>query len=165
MLSSLKESNRNRGPAREKTMTSAPHIELDSRVPDAVDRRQIRAVAFQDVRLEYVTGTMKSLGLPTAGSRALVVGSGRGLLAGGLARLGLRWSPSTRRPPRPRWHGKRTSARTSPSCMKPRPLRNSAWRTRPSTSPTTPIRSRSPRTLTESSNRPPGYSGPAACHL
>src|ERR1700730_5655428 len=89
MLSSLRESIRNRGPAREKTMTSAPHIELDSRVPDAVDGRQIRAVAFQDVRLEYVTGTMKSLALPPAGSRALVVGSGRGLLAGGLARLGL----------------------------------------------------------------------------
>jgi 2-polyprenyl-6-hydroxyphenyl methylase / 3-demethylubiquinone-9 3-methyltransferase len=70
-------------------MTSAPHIELDSRAPDRVDGRQIRAVAFQDVRLEYVTGTMKSLGLPTAGSRALVVGSGRGLLASGLARLGL----------------------------------------------------------------------------
>jgi 2-polyprenyl-6-hydroxyphenyl methylase/3-demethylubiquinone-9 3-methyltransferase len=69
-------------------MTSAPHIELDSRVAETVDGRQIRAVAFQDVRLEYVTGTMKSLGLAAAGSRALVVGSGRGLLAGGLARLG-----------------------------------------------------------------------------
>jgi 2-polyprenyl-6-hydroxyphenyl methylase/3-demethylubiquinone-9 3-methyltransferase len=69
-------------------MTSAPHIELDSPVPDTVDGRQIRAVTFQDVRLEYVTGTLKSLGLTAAGSRALVVGSGRGLLAGGLARLG-----------------------------------------------------------------------------
>jgi 2-polyprenyl-6-hydroxyphenyl methylase/3-demethylubiquinone-9 3-methyltransferase len=69
-------------------MTSAPHIELDSRVAGTVDGRQIRAVAFQDVRLDYVTGTMNSLGLAAAGSRALVVGSGRGLLAGGLARLG-----------------------------------------------------------------------------
>jgi 2-polyprenyl-6-hydroxyphenyl methylase / 3-demethylubiquinone-9 3-methyltransferase len=69
-------------------MTSAPHIELDSRLPDTVDGRQIRAVAFQDVRLEYVTATLESLGLTAAGSRALVVGSGRGLLAGGLARLG-----------------------------------------------------------------------------
>ena len=69
-------------------MASTPHIELDSRVPDTVDGRQIRAVAFQDVRLEYVTGTMKSLGLAAAGRRALVAGSGRGLLAGGLARLG-----------------------------------------------------------------------------
>jgi 2-polyprenyl-6-hydroxyphenyl methylase / 3-demethylubiquinone-9 3-methyltransferase len=69
-------------------MTSAPHIELDSRLPDTVDGRQIRAVAFQDVRLEYVTATLKNLGLTAAGSRALVVGSGRGLLAGGLARLG-----------------------------------------------------------------------------
>jgi 2-polyprenyl-6-hydroxyphenyl methylase/3-demethylubiquinone-9 3-methyltransferase len=55
------------------------------------------------VRLEYVTGILKSLRIaaadallsaeaaqnrPTAGSRALVVGSGRGLLAEGLARLG-----------------------------------------------------------------------------
>jgi 2-polyprenyl-6-hydroxyphenyl methylase/3-demethylubiquinone-9 3-methyltransferase len=70
-------------------MTSAPHIALDSPVPDTVDGRQIRAVAFQNVRLEYVTGTMKSLGLVATRSRALVVGSGRGLLADGLARLGL----------------------------------------------------------------------------
>lgn len=70
-------------------MTNAPRIELDSPVPDTVDGRQIRAVAFQDVRLEYVTGIMKNLGLAAAGCRALVVGSGRGTLAGGLARLGL----------------------------------------------------------------------------
>ena len=69
-------------------MTSAPHIEFDSRVAGTVDGRQIRAVAFQDVRLEYVTGILNSLGLAAAGSRALVVGSGRGVLAGGLARLG-----------------------------------------------------------------------------
>jgi 2-polyprenyl-6-hydroxyphenyl methylase/3-demethylubiquinone-9 3-methyltransferase len=69
-------------------MTSAPHIELDSRVPDTVDGRQIRAVAFQDVRLEYVTGTLERVGLAAAGRQAVVVGSGRGLLAGGLARLG-----------------------------------------------------------------------------
>jgi 2-polyprenyl-6-hydroxyphenyl methylase/3-demethylubiquinone-9 3-methyltransferase len=76
------------GEAREKTMASTPHIELDSRAPGTVDGRQIRAVAFQDVRMEYVTGAMKKTGLAAAGSRALVVGSGRGLLAGGLARLG-----------------------------------------------------------------------------
>jgi 2-polyprenyl-6-hydroxyphenyl methylase/3-demethylubiquinone-9 3-methyltransferase len=69
-------------------MTSTPHIELDSRAPDAIDGRQIRAVAFQDVRLEYVTGIMRKAGLAAAGSRALVAGSGRGLLAGGLARMG-----------------------------------------------------------------------------
>jgi 2-polyprenyl-6-hydroxyphenyl methylase/3-demethylubiquinone-9 3-methyltransferase len=69
-------------------MASAPHIELDSRSPDAIDGRQIRAVAFQDVRLEYVTNTLQSLDLATAGSRVLVVGSGRGLLARGVARLG-----------------------------------------------------------------------------
>jgi 2-polyprenyl-6-hydroxyphenyl methylase/3-demethylubiquinone-9 3-methyltransferase len=69
-------------------MVRAPHIELDSRSPETIDGRQIRAVAFQDVRLEYVNGILKTLRVPTAGSRALVVGSGRGLLAGGLARLG-----------------------------------------------------------------------------
>jgi 2-polyprenyl-6-hydroxyphenyl methylase/3-demethylubiquinone-9 3-methyltransferase len=69
-------------------MTGTPHIELDSRAPDTVDGRQIRAVAFQDVRLQYVTGVMRKAGLAAAGSRALVVGSGRGLLAGGLARMG-----------------------------------------------------------------------------
>lgn len=69
-------------------MVSTPHIELDSYAPDTVDGRQIRAVAFQDVRLQYVTGTIKKAGLGAAGSRALVMGSGRGLLAGGLARMG-----------------------------------------------------------------------------
>lgn len=49
-------------------MTSAPHIELDSRAPDTLDGRQIRAAAFQDVRLEYVRATLKSLGLTAAGS-------------------------------------------------------------------------------------------------
>jgi 2-polyprenyl-3-methyl-5-hydroxy-6-metoxy-1,4-benzoquinol methylase len=59
-----------------------------------------QAVAFQDIRLEYVTGTLKGLGLAAAGSRAMVVGSGRGLLAGGLARLGfsvLTVDPSARK--------------------------------------------------------------------
>jgi SAM-dependent methyltransferase len=69
-------------------MTSTPHVELDSQAPDTVDGRQIRAVAFQDVRLQYVAGTIEKAGLVAAGSRALVVGSGRGLLAGGLARMG-----------------------------------------------------------------------------
>ncbi|WP_285776364.1 methyltransferase domain-containing protein [Microtetraspora sp. NBRC 13810] len=53
-----------------------------------MDGRQIRAVAFQDVRIEYVTGVLRRLGLDATGRRALVVGSGRGLLAAGLARLG-----------------------------------------------------------------------------
>lgn len=69
-------------------MAAAPRIELDSRLPEAVDGRQIRAVSFQATRLEYVRTTLRSVGLTAAGSRALVVGSGRGLLARGLARLG-----------------------------------------------------------------------------
>ncbi|WNE94772.1 methyltransferase domain-containing protein [Streptomyces luomodiensis] len=69
-------------------MAAAPHIELDSRSPEAVDGRQIRAVSFQDTRLEYVRTTVERVGLSASGSRALVVGSGRGLLARGLAGLG-----------------------------------------------------------------------------
>ncbi|WPB89165.1 class I SAM-dependent methyltransferase [Streptomyces malaysiensis] len=69
-------------------MAAAPHIELDSRSPEAVDGRQIRAVTFQDSRLEYVRGTLGTVDLPAPGSRAVVVGSGRGLLARGLAGLG-----------------------------------------------------------------------------
>ncbi|MGY0056413.1 class I SAM-dependent methyltransferase [Streptomyces sp. LZ34] len=69
-------------------MARAPRIELDSPLPEAVDGRQIRAVAFQASRLEYVGKTLRSVGLTAAGSRALVVGSGRGLLARGLAGLG-----------------------------------------------------------------------------
>jgi 2-polyprenyl-6-hydroxyphenyl methylase/3-demethylubiquinone-9 3-methyltransferase len=57
-------------------------IELDSAVPGAVDGRKIRAVAFQEVRLQYIRG----LGL--TGGKALVVGGGRGLLPNGLAELG-----------------------------------------------------------------------------
>ncbi|KAK1177496.1 class I SAM-dependent methyltransferase [Streptomyces sp. NBS 14/10] len=69
-------------------MARAPRIELDSPLPETVDGRQIRAVAFQTSRLEYVDKTLRSVGLTAAGSRALVVGSGRGLLARGLAGLG-----------------------------------------------------------------------------
>ncbi|MES4908788.1 MULTISPECIES: methyltransferase domain-containing protein [unclassified Streptomyces] len=69
-------------------MARAPRIELDSPSPEAVDGRQIRAVAFQASRLEYVGRTLRGVGLTAAGSRALVVGSGRGLLARGLAGLG-----------------------------------------------------------------------------
>jgi 2-polyprenyl-6-hydroxyphenyl methylase/3-demethylubiquinone-9 3-methyltransferase len=57
-----------------------PQIRLDD--ADAIDGRQLRAAAFQNVRLEYV----RSRGV--AGGRAAVVGSGRGDLARGLARLG-----------------------------------------------------------------------------
>jgi 2-polyprenyl-6-hydroxyphenyl methylase/3-demethylubiquinone-9 3-methyltransferase len=62
---------------------TAPRIQLDS--PDAIDGRHIRAVAFQQVRLEYVRRT----GAVTVGDPAVVVGSGRGDLARGLARLGM----------------------------------------------------------------------------
>ncbi|MEV0298324.1 methyltransferase domain-containing protein [Nocardia sp. NPDC050710] len=65
-----------------------PRIELNSAAPEAIDGRQIRAVAFQNVRLEYVEETMGKLGLAATRSRALVVGGGRGILPRGLARLG-----------------------------------------------------------------------------
>ncbi|KOX02224.1 3-demethylubiquinone-9 3-methyltransferase [Streptomyces sp. NRRL B-1140] len=67
-------------------MPTAPHIALDS--PGAVDGRHIRAVTFQSVRMEYLRRVLGELSLVAAGSRALVVGSGRGLLARGLAGLG-----------------------------------------------------------------------------
>ncbi len=66
---------------------TAPRIQLDS--PDAIDGRHIRAVSFQQVRLEYVQSTLDRVGTVSAGDPALVVGSGRGDLARGLARLGL----------------------------------------------------------------------------
>lgn len=69
-------------------MTNTPHIELNSRSPEAIDGREIRAVAFQDVRMAYVERTMGNLGASRSASRALVVGGGRGLLPRGLARLG-----------------------------------------------------------------------------
>ncbi|MGW7087457.1 methyltransferase domain-containing protein [Streptomyces sp. NPDC054871] len=67
-------------------MTDAPRIALDS--ASAVDGRHIRALTFQSVRMEYLRRVLGELGLAAAGSRALVVGSGRGILARGLARLG-----------------------------------------------------------------------------
>jgi 2-polyprenyl-6-hydroxyphenyl methylase/3-demethylubiquinone-9 3-methyltransferase len=67
-------------------MPTAPHIALDSAA--AVDGRHIRALTFQSVRLEYLRQVLSELSHAAAGSRALVVGSGRGLLARGLARLG-----------------------------------------------------------------------------
>ncbi|MCX5206329.1 methyltransferase domain-containing protein [Streptomyces sp. NBC_00237] len=67
-------------------MPAAPHIALDS--ASAVDGRHIRALTFQSVRLEYLRRTLDRLSLTEAGSRALVVGSGRGVLARSLARLG-----------------------------------------------------------------------------
>ncbi|MFF3710889.1 methyltransferase domain-containing protein [Streptomyces phaeochromogenes] len=69
-------------------MAAAPHIALDTAGPTAVDGRHIRALTFQSVRLEYLRRVLSEVGLTAAGSRALVVGSGRGLLARGLARLG-----------------------------------------------------------------------------
>ncbi|MFJ9852257.1 class I SAM-dependent methyltransferase [Streptomyces sp. NPDC101150] len=68
-------------------MRSAPLIALDSPDPEAVDGRQIRAAAFQDVRLTYTFTVLEGLGRAASG-RALVMGGGRGLLARGLARLG-----------------------------------------------------------------------------
>jgi 2-polyprenyl-6-hydroxyphenyl methylase / 3-demethylubiquinone-9 3-methyltransferase len=50
---------------------------------------RIRAAAFQPVRAAYARHIiLEHLGLDPAGKRALVVGCGRGLLAGELARLG-----------------------------------------------------------------------------
>ncbi|RNF88008.1 methyltransferase domain-containing protein [Streptomyces botrytidirepellens] len=69
-------------------MAAAPRIELDADAPDTVDGRQIRAVAFQECRMAYVRGTLAALGRTPDGRRALVMGSGRGLLARGLAGLG-----------------------------------------------------------------------------
>lgn len=69
-------------------MASAPRIELNSRSPEAIDGRQIRALAFHDVRMEYVRRTLGDLGFAAEGRRALVVGSGRGPLARGLAHQG-----------------------------------------------------------------------------
>lgn len=66
-----------------------PIIELDSGAAGAIDGRHIRALTFQDVRLEYVGSVLRRLGIAPAGRSALVVGSGRGLLARGLAGLGL----------------------------------------------------------------------------
>ncbi|WP_232028488.1 class I SAM-dependent methyltransferase [Streptomyces lincolnensis] len=66
----------------------APIIELDSPTSEAVDGRHIRALTFQDVRLEYLTSTLRGLGIDAAGRDALVIGSGRGVLARGLAELG-----------------------------------------------------------------------------
>ncbi|WP_129667660.1 class I SAM-dependent methyltransferase [Phytoactinopolyspora endophytica] len=63
------------------------HIELDSDAEDTIDGRQVRAASFQHVRLEYVERTISALGLAQR-RRTLVVGSGRGLLAHGLAALG-----------------------------------------------------------------------------
>ncbi|MFE1775649.1 class I SAM-dependent methyltransferase [Streptomyces sp. NPDC059008] len=68
-------------------MGPTPLIALDSADPEAVDGRQIRAAAFQGVRLAYTSGVLERLGRAPSG-RALVVGSGRGLLARGIAALG-----------------------------------------------------------------------------
>lgn len=71
-------------------MAHPPRLALDSAAPGTVDGRHIRAVTFQAVRLRYVADTLAALTPPAPGIRTLVVGSGRGLLARGLAGLGLR---------------------------------------------------------------------------
>ncbi|GAA4607651.1 2-polyprenyl-6-hydroxyphenyl methylase/3-demethylubiquinone-9 3-methyltransferase [Actinoplanes octamycinicus] len=65
---------------------SGPRLELDTRSADAIDGRHLRAVAFHEVRLSYVRGIP---GLVRPQARTLVVGGGRGVLAAGLAGLGL----------------------------------------------------------------------------
>ncbi|MFJ2770951.1 class I SAM-dependent methyltransferase [Streptomyces sp. NPDC087300] len=67
---------------------ATPHIAVDSTGPATVDGRYIRALTFQSVRLDYLRRVLAELSLAPVGSRALVVGSGRGLPARGLARLG-----------------------------------------------------------------------------
>ncbi len=144
-------------------MAAAPHIELDSRSPEAVDGRQIRAVTFQDSRLEYVRGTLGTVDLPAPGSRAVVVGSGRGLLARGLAGLGFEVvavdpSAAATEMAREADGGEHPGSTTAP-----RPPSDSASPTARSTSPTTRTPSRSLRSSTGCSRRPPGCCGPAGC--
>ncbi|MFE5581838.1 class I SAM-dependent methyltransferase [Kitasatospora sp. NPDC056531] len=67
-------------------MRTIPHIELDAPSPEAIDGRHIRALAFQAVRMAYLAEVAPR----GEGRRALVVGGGRGLVAGGLAGLGYR---------------------------------------------------------------------------
>lgn len=69
-------------------MAAAVRIELDAAAPDAVDGRQIRAAAFEQVRAQYVERTLARVGLTARGATALVVGGGRGILPRTLARLG-----------------------------------------------------------------------------
>jgi len=135
-------------------MVGTPHIELDSPSPQAVDGRQIRAVAFQDVRLQYVTSVLDKLGLTAAGRQALLVGSGRGLLARGLAGMGFEVvavDPSTTATEMERRRNPRRSATrgdADASFTRPLPPRIWAWAKPHSTSPTTRTRSKSPRTST-----------------
>jgi 2-polyprenyl-6-hydroxyphenyl methylase/3-demethylubiquinone-9 3-methyltransferase len=69
-------------------MATAVRIELDATTPDAIDGRQVRAVAFEQVRRQYVQRTLDRVGLTPAGATALVVGGGRGIVPRTLARLG-----------------------------------------------------------------------------
>ncbi|MEU7579983.1 methyltransferase domain-containing protein [Streptomyces sp. NPDC041068] len=69
-------------------MATTPHIALDTAGSAAVDGRHIRALTFQSVRLEYLHRVLAEASPAADGSRALVAGSGRGLLARGIARLG-----------------------------------------------------------------------------
>jgi 2-polyprenyl-6-hydroxyphenyl methylase / 3-demethylubiquinone-9 3-methyltransferase len=69
-------------------MAAAVRIELDATTPDAIDGRQIRAVTFEQVRMQYLQRTLDRAGLAAPGATALVVGGGRGILPRTLARLG-----------------------------------------------------------------------------
>ncbi len=74
-------------------MTTHPDLDAPTseEVPDPVapDGFHIRAATFQPVRVDYAREVLADrLGLDPTGTRVLVVGSGRGLLARELARLG-----------------------------------------------------------------------------
>jgi 2-polyprenyl-6-hydroxyphenyl methylase / 3-demethylubiquinone-9 3-methyltransferase len=66
-----------------------PPLRAADQRPERPDGFHIRAASFQPVRSAYVRQVLvERLGLDPHGRRALVVGSGRGLLARELARLG-----------------------------------------------------------------------------
>ncbi|MEU4420913.1 methyltransferase domain-containing protein [Actinoplanes sp. NPDC024001] len=65
---------------------ASPRVELDTRSAEAIDGRHLRAVAFQEVRLQYLRKIPHRV---RAGARILVIGGGRGTLPAGLAALGL----------------------------------------------------------------------------
>ncbi|MFJ2738335.1 class I SAM-dependent methyltransferase [Streptomyces sp. NPDC087440] len=73
--------------ARTQRAARTPRIAVDV-AGTVVDGRHIRALTFQSVRLDYLRRLLGESGLAAPGGRALVVGSGRGVLARGLARLG-----------------------------------------------------------------------------
>ena len=74
-------------------MTTQPDLDAPTSEempdPESPDGFHIRAATFQPVRVDYAREVLLDrLGLDPTGTRVLVVGSGRGLLARELARLG-----------------------------------------------------------------------------